>query len=368
MAPLYISIKPVRLKSVMANSKKVKFLLLPTRLELDLLVKSLQCRGVPLVKDSLKGRFCFSVRDHGLFFFQGGLGSDKFYSTAGDLLRGEPRPDALLCLGSGGALVPHIYPGQILLGSRSLACKKGLSQVSHDHVNAADLLKAYLEILKSVGFPGFLEGPILSLDENIQSQTRRDELHRGTGALVTAWEGAGGARACDELQVPFAELRVVSDFANLKTPQDFKANLPLVMDRLALAIMALEGLDNGEQPEDLYRGLVIKEAFQNPEETFFLPIHREELWRADNPAEYQPSQWTAQFLNLPESSLEALTSRISKELKKGWYVDLRNSDECIIVYPDRVFRYDRTDLETRSQAMEYGKAQGIPQGQLDWPV
>jgi hypothetical protein len=73
-------------------------------------------------------------------------------------------------------------------------------------------------------------GPIASGDEDIVTVERQQELHRRTGALVAAWEGAGGARACQFSARPFVEMRGVTDGVNSSAAADFRANLKTAME------------------------------------------------------------------------------------------------------------------------------------------
>jgi adenosylhomocysteine nucleosidase len=81
-------------------------------------------------------------------------------------------------------------------------------------------------------------GPIASGDEDVVGVKRRRELHQQTGALAVAWEGAGGARACKFSEVPYVEIRAITDIANDNAADDFRSNLEIAMKSLASLIMA----------------------------------------------------------------------------------------------------------------------------------
>ncbi len=76
-------------------------------------------------------------------------------------------------------------------------------------------------------------GAVASGDEDITGAERSSALYASTGALVVAWEGAGGARACEFSQVPFVEVRAVTDTADQDAPSDYDANLEVAMSNLA---------------------------------------------------------------------------------------------------------------------------------------
>lgn len=61
-------------------------------------------------------------------------------------------------------------------------------------------------------------------------------LHRLTGALAVAWEGAGGARACHFSGIPFVEIRGITDRADSDAASDFEANLGSAMGNVARLI------------------------------------------------------------------------------------------------------------------------------------
>jgi adenosylhomocysteine nucleosidase len=58
-----------------------------------------------------------------------------------------------------------------------------------------------------------------------------------SGALAVAWEGAGGARACQFSAMPFVEIRGVTDGANGRAAADFRANLAAAMANVATLIV-----------------------------------------------------------------------------------------------------------------------------------
>ena len=57
-----------------------------------------------------------------------------------------------------------------------------------------------------------------------------------TGALAMAWEGAGGARACQFSGVPFIEIRGITDQADHRAASHFRENLNTAMRNAAAMI------------------------------------------------------------------------------------------------------------------------------------
>ena len=76
-------------------------------------------------------------------------------------------------------------------------------------------------------------------DEDVENLDRRTAIRQLTSALAVAWEGAGGARACQFSQVPFVEIRGISDGADSDAASDFRANLKQVMRNIATLIIEI---------------------------------------------------------------------------------------------------------------------------------
>jgi nucleoside phosphorylase len=57
-----------------------------------------------------------------------------------------------------------------------------------------------------------------------------------------AWEGAGGARAAKFSNLPFVELRGISDMADQSLGSDFFANIPITMQNIAEFVAAWCGI------------------------------------------------------------------------------------------------------------------------------
>jgi adenosylhomocysteine nucleosidase len=144
-----------------------------------------------------------------------------------------------MCAGAAGALADDVFVGDVVVATTT---------VEHDYNNKfntraaprfdgaqtaiADLRRVSLSLNSfKVHF-----GTVASGDEDVIEPERRKSLHHSTGALVVAWEGAGGARACAFSHVPFVEIRGVTDTANHNAPVDFEANLELAMNNVATLI------------------------------------------------------------------------------------------------------------------------------------
>ena len=170
----------------------------------------------------------------------GGLGKAQFAVQTQHLVD-MAHWDVVICAGAAGALVDHLSVGDVVIATET---------VEHDIRNrfGKPLLprfggsKKALENCRKalqppLGFQIYF-GPIASGDEDVVDRERRKAIHAQTGAVVVAWEGAGGARACQFSGTPYLEIRGVTDSANSTAAQDFESNLTKAMQSVAQAVIS----------------------------------------------------------------------------------------------------------------------------------
>jgi hypothetical protein len=63
-----------------------------------------------------------------------------------------------------------------------------------------------------------------------------------------------------------------------------------------------------------------------------------------------------------------LSASIENEHGSAWYIDFRNDDHHWVVFPNKVFKVERTKPEQNREAVNYGLSLGIPDYQLDWEL
>ena len=170
---------------------------------------------------------------------QGGLGKVQFGVQTQHLIDVGPAWDLVICAGAAGALVEGLSAGDVVVGTQTVEhdihSNLGISRPPRFNSDAATLDALKKASLKMDAFSVFW-GAIASGDENVTGVERRKQIQKLTGALAVAWEGAGGARACQFSSIPFIEIRAVTDSANNHAIFDFIFNLKGAMKNLALLI------------------------------------------------------------------------------------------------------------------------------------
>jgi hypothetical protein len=83
----------------------------------------------------------------------------------------------------------------------------------------------------------------------------------------------------------------------------------------------------------------------------------------------QPPVWTFLEFEADDDTAGPLADALAEALLAdgGWYADFRAGPDHVVVFAGQVFRYRRGDQRGRAEAMDCGRARGVPEHQLDWP-
>ena len=165
------------------------------------------------------------------FLGLGGHGKVDFALTTQKILMNYPEIKDVICLGCAGSLTKEVQPFDVVVGSQT---------IEHDYLDRFNSGGSLPIFAASEGMLGKFtqarvegceihHGGIASGDEDILSAKRALEIHERTKALAVAWEGAGGARACERAGKNYLELRGVTDRCCGEVSQEFTKNLKMVM-------------------------------------------------------------------------------------------------------------------------------------------
>ncbi|MCY3637815.1 MAG: 5'-methylthioadenosine/S-adenosylhomocysteine nucleosidase [Chloroflexi bacterium] len=223
----------------------------PIPQEYEALTDALSAMGLNGVERDV-GRLTAMQYDGGLLVAQGGLGKAQFAAQTQHIIShleiespGELR--ALVCAGTCGRLDKSLSVGDVVVATQTVEhdFNRGMALIkmplpSFD--GDAALIAKLREIATREDLPCKLHfGGVASGDEGIASEKRIRELQESTGALVVAWEGAGGARAAQLSGVPYLEIRAISDGAGEDAMQEFWSNIPIAMGSIAVVVRELAG-------------------------------------------------------------------------------------------------------------------------------
>ncbi len=141
-----------------------------------------------------------------------------------------------ICVGGAGGLATELQIGDVLVAENI---------IEHDYIERFDqnakspMFSGHAEMLARVSAINAKFGfhwrvcLVASGDEDIIDSVRAEELVKKTSAHGVAWEGAGGARACRSHQIPFLEIRGITDNARHEVAANFAKNLEVAMANVA---------------------------------------------------------------------------------------------------------------------------------------
>lgn len=212
--------------------------LIPTILEFDAFQKALACSGIAGTSTQIGKLRGTSYMCGQLVAMEGGLGKAQFAIHTYHGLSNVPQTSLVICLGSAGGLTKDIKIGDVVVATQTIehdyqrglipgqlpkfaGDQKTINRIQNNFPNDSNHI--------SVKF-----GTIASGDESIVTVDRAKEVRNATGAIAAAWEGSGGARTCAFLNVPYIEVRGISDMANESAPSVFVENIPETMRKLAM--------------------------------------------------------------------------------------------------------------------------------------
>ncbi|MGG6266843.1 5'-methylthioadenosine/S-adenosylhomocysteine nucleosidase [Leptolyngbya sp. AN03gr2] len=212
----------------------------PLEEELAILIAELEKCGLEKREFQLGGITAFEFREIDSFVACGGHGKTQFGIQAQYLLCQVPQIQLLLCAGVAGALSDSLDIGDVVVGTETIEHDYNLKFVTRPlprFAGSPQILATLqnfpqTDLTFSVHF-----GAIASGDEDIVDALRGLELKNLTDCIAVAWEGAGGARACQFNQKNYLELRAITDTADHQAAASFEANLPTAMGNLAQVII-----------------------------------------------------------------------------------------------------------------------------------
>lgn len=80
-------------------------------------------------------------------------------------------------------------------------------------------------------------------------------------------------------------------------------------------------------------------------------------------------KWTLHTVSVPAEEINLVSEELSRVLlsePSSWYADLKSSREHYIIYPNKVFKVDRSKPKEYEAVTRYGVSRGIPEYQLDF--
>lgn len=217
-----------------------RLIIFPLQKELAAFLQGCVQRGYTYETTQIGKLLAIQLPNLGITLACGGLGKAQFALQTQHLLDVGGSWDLVICTGAAGALANHLSVGDVVVATAT---------VEHDiHNNfgepivprfdsAATAVTELRRAAQNIKTFSIHFGPVASGDEDVVDSERRRHIQELTGAYAVAWEGAGGARACQFSNVPYIEIRGITDAADGEAAASFEINLANLMDNLAHMII-----------------------------------------------------------------------------------------------------------------------------------
>jgi len=153
----------------------------------------------------------------------------------------------LIFVGVAGALNPKLHIGDIVVSQQVIqhdfnltGSSKAEERGAHWYYGDPALIQAATTAAQKLGLSDKLHlGRVLTGDQIIQEQTKKEWLREVFGGDCVEMEGASIAMVCWMNQMPFVVLRGISDMANEEMFSQHFQSLPKVIEQSALLVMEM---------------------------------------------------------------------------------------------------------------------------------
>ncbi|MDY6933246.1 MAG: 5'-methylthioadenosine/adenosylhomocysteine nucleosidase [Spirochaetota bacterium] len=159
--------------------------------------------------------------------------------------------EKLIFVGVAGALNPRLKVGDIVISQQVMQHDFALSadpkienKGSHCYYGDSEMIQIVRDVGERLGYDDRLHfGKILTGDQVIHDQSKKERLHEELDGDCVEMEGAAVGMVCRMNMIPFVLLRGISDLANEQMIQDHLQSLPgLIEHNTQLLIELVENL------------------------------------------------------------------------------------------------------------------------------
>lgn len=224
---------------------KNTLILTPLSLEFKALEKGFELLSSQKTHEKAGNLSVLHFPDLGIRLSQGGHGKTQFAIQSQFLvqhysLKQSEKIEALICAGCAGSLNAKLNPLDVIVGTKTIEHDFNLQFVKRplpEFSGSAEFINQ-LMAFKNPDFKLHF-GPIASGDEDILSSSRAEQLRNLTGAAAVAWEGAGGGRVAKFNQLPYLEVRGITDRADTSAIEDFSKSLEASLKNVVQVLLFL---------------------------------------------------------------------------------------------------------------------------------
>lgn len=114
----------------------------------------------------------------------------------------------------------------------------------------------------------------------------------------------------------------------------------------------------------VYQGVIIKESIDDELILDCVSINKVEIWKTNGKVKY----WTVLFFTSIQEDFPELVSKviISNEDVGNWFVDMKSGNTKIIIFRNKVLKYEIGNSKEKELVCEECRKLGIPDNQMNW--
>lgn len=147
--------------------------------------------------------------------------------------------------------------------------------------------------------------------------------------------------------------KIIETAESLKAKHDkLKETIEMLQKRYDLCVLELPSLG-----KEIYKGTIVENSLKDKTILEKLKVTKK----------YPIEDWMLHDLEIDREKID----RLGRYMADGpWYMHFwqKEKDEVIIVFKEKSFKIKYSDKSTWVEAIEYGKAKGIPEEQLDFTI
>lgn len=117
-----------------------------------------------------------------------------------------------------------------------------------------------------------------------------------------------------------------------------------------------------------YQGVIIEESLADKSVLGKMRVLETKIGKSQ-PNTPHVLQWTLHTVLVPEAEAGELAQKLSEALDDShceWYADYKNNTNHYIIFKNKIFVINRTDVLGYEQARQYGLAVGVPENQVNF--
>lgn len=117
--------------------------------------------------------------------------------------------------------------------------------------------------------------------------------------------------------------------------------------------------------KSMYTGIIIKESLENELVLDYVYVNKVELWKTKS----KPKYWTVLYFTSNDENLPDLLSKslIADSTRGGnWFIDLKIKNSKIIVFKNKILKYEIGDIEQKEYVCNECRKLGISDIEMNW--